>query len=39
MLIKILRYNPGETVRVPLAKGFYAVVLSGGKTWKVLTGD
>jgi hypothetical protein len=39
MLVRIIRYEAGATVRVPLAKGFYAVVLSGGKTWKVLTGD
>jgi hypothetical protein len=36
MLLKILRYNPGETLRTPLPKGFHAVVLSGGKTVKIM---
>jgi hypothetical protein len=36
MLIKIIRYEAGETVRVPLPKGFHAVVLSGGKTVKIM---
>jgi hypothetical protein len=36
VLIKIIRYEAGETVRVPLPKGFHAVVLSGGKTVKII---